>query len=137
LTRLSRFIEEQDRFADFHFPTDPELKIDAMRLDIGARGARGNCLRAQYGGMFGDLLAFNQTDLPTAGLSAGSAATVKIARIFGNAFVRDEVDQLHVLQWCTPYGGMRVQRSHTAEKGRGGRFRVQGSKIKFRDRSHV
>ena len=88
-------------------------EVDAGRFDIRAHGARRNCLEAQGRRMFGNLFAFNETDLAAAWLSGFAAELSEVSRLAGYSLARDDLDFIYGLQRLGRLDWMQVQRCNS------------------------
>jgi hypothetical protein len=63
LTRIAWRDKEQHSVANSNFPPNERHQINPVGLDIRTRSTWRNAIHAQGGGMFGELFAFDQSDL--------------------------------------------------------------------------
>src|SRR5262249_25136713 len=89
-------------------------QIDATRLDVGPDCSRRNCFQAERGRMFGDLLALDQRDLPSACFPCRLADTSKIPGIALNTLAFNQFDRLHAVQRLASLLRMQMQRCNFA-----------------------
>lgn len=124
LARRTCFIHEQEGVADLDLFANKFDQIDAGGFDIRAHSARRNGLQTKRRGVLGNLLSFNQADLPTAGLARSAAEFAKITWLTGDSLAGHQFNLAHRLQWFTRLGWMQVQRSHAAGRGCGRRWQI-------------
>jgi hypothetical protein len=119
--RIARGIEQQHGFADFNFAADEVDEVYSKRLDVRAYRTRWNGLKSERRRVFGNLFAFDQGDLPPAGLAVIAAFAPEVARFAEDTFCLDDFDRLDSSQGRPRLGRMQMQRGHTAQRGRGDR----------------
>jgi len=108
--RLARGADEQDRAADLELVSDKANQVDALGLDVRTGGAGRNAGQAQRGGVFGQLLPFDQADLPGRGLAGFAAEPPEVTRIAGEALGLDRLDRLDGTQRSAGLGEVQMQR---------------------------
>jgi len=94
-------------FTNRNFASDQRDEIDANRLDICAHGARGYRTQPKAGGVLGDLLPLDKSELSAIRLASFTVGTGKITRFTENPFGLDKLYFLNGLQQRA--GFLRVQ----------------------------